>query len=469
MMSGIKKQIDLSGLPKKKHGEKEVIDWINSVNCKCKFTYDNIKGEIEIIEYDSKKSIFTIIYNDKIFQIKRDTLVNCYFGKLTNIRTNKFKIELNHEFKDDNRNIKIIDREYRKNKEITYKWYKYKCNKCGYEGWMVESSLTRGSNCTCCTNQVLAEGINDVATTHPHLVKFFANPDDAKTITYGSGSKVCVKCLDCGNIKKMWLYNLNRQGFSCDECGDGVKYPNKFIYAILNQLNIEYIKEYHPKWSQGRFYDVYIPSLNIIIEMDGALGHGKKDNSMSGQTKEESIKIDMIKDEQAKSHDINVIRIDCDYDYSKIDRHNYIKNNVLNSKLKNIVDLSKINWIDVENFCATNMVKTACELKRNHPNLYPYEIGLKLNLSHNTIIRYLKIGRKLGWCDYDEKQRYKKSSKKIKILKDGILIGVYESIRYVERNSEKICGVKLYGKGISNVCGNVTKQYHGFKFEYVDL
>lgn len=190
---------------------------------------------------------------------------------------------------------------------------------------------------------------------------------------------------------------------------------------------------------------------------------------MSGQTKEESIEIDRIKDKQAELNGINVVRIDCDYDDARLDRHDYIKNNVLNSKIKNIINLSKINWEDVEEFCSTNMVKTACELKRNNTNLYPYEIGLKLNLSHNTIIRYLKIGRRLGWCDYDEKLRYKNSSKKIKILKDDILIGVYESIRYIERNGEKICGVKLYGNGISNVCKNITKQYHGFKFEYVDV
>lgn len=275
-MSEIKKEIDLSELPRKRHGKNERIDWMSSVGRKCKFVYDDIKGEIEIISYDSKKGIFTIIYNDKISKITRDTLTNCYFGKLTSMRTNEFKAELNYTFKDYKRDITIIDREYREIKGITYKWYKYRCNVCKYEGWIVESSLIRGSNCVCCTNQILVEGINDVATTHPHLVKYFANPDDAKTITYGSGTKVNIKCQDCGYIKKMRLYNLYRQGVGCQECSDGIKYPNKFIYSVLNQLNIEYIKEYHTDWSNGRFYDVYVPSLNLIIEMDGGLGHGKK-------------------------------------------------------------------------------------------------------------------------------------------------------------------------------------------------
>lgn len=463
MSKKIYKEIDLSKLPRK--GTK--IDWKNSIGYKCKFIYDDIEGEIEIVGYEKEKGIFTVIYNNKEFKITRDTLVNCYFGKLTMRRTNEFKFKINHIFKDERHNMVIVCREYKESKGIIYKWYKYHCNNCGYEGWIVESSLVRGANCACCTNQVVVEGINDVATTHPYLIKYFENPNDAKNMVYGSGVKIRAKCKDCGHIKNMWIYNLDRQGFGCNECGDGIKYPNKFLYSILNQLNIDYIKEYHPKWALGKFYDVYIPSLKLIIEMDGGLGHGNKDTKYA--TKEESKNIDELKDNLANEHGIKVIRIDCNYDNSNMTRHNYIKNNIFNSEIKNILNLSIINWDNVESFCSTNIVKLACELKKNNPNLYPYEIGLKLNLSHSTIIRYLKIGRKLGWCNYDEKQRCKNSSKKIKILKGDDLIGIYESIRYIERNSKYICGVKLYGKGISNVCKHITNQYHGFKFEYVDV
>ena len=49
-------------------------------------------------------------------------------------RTPKFKLNVGMEFKDEKRNIVIIDREFRKNnKGCSEKWYKYKCNNCGWD------------------------------------------------------------------------------------------------------------------------------------------------------------------------------------------------------------------------------------------------------------------------------------------------------------------------------------------------
>ena len=85
---------------------------------------------------------------------------------------------------------------------------------------------------------------------------------------------------------------------------------------LLEQLNLEFETEYCPQWIDKSKYDFYIPSKNLIIEMDGAFHY--KDNKMSGQTKEKSKKIDNRKDELANKHGLKVIRIDCNYyDISK--------------------------------------------------------------------------------------------------------------------------------------------------------
>ena len=124
---------------------------------------------------------------------------------------------------------------------------------------------------------------------------------------------------------------------TCKCCGDGVKFPNKFAFNLLEQLGLDFVTEYSPKWIGRKSYDFYIPSLNLILEMDG--GFHNKDNKMSGQTKEESREIDDYKDKLAKEHGIEVVRIDCDY-YILTERATYIKQNILNSKLSTLFDLN---------------------------------------------------------------------------------------------------------------------------------
>lgn len=116
------KQIDLSNIPTRG----KLKDWKNSIGCKCSFIYEDISGEIEIIYYTYKK--ITIKYNDRTDTILTDSLISCSIGNLLGIRTNDFKIEIGTNFKDDKRDITIIDREYRTDtKGVKRKWYKYKC------------------------------------------------------------------------------------------------------------------------------------------------------------------------------------------------------------------------------------------------------------------------------------------------------------------------------------------------------
>lgn len=51
-------------------GNKGKINWIESIGCKVEFIYDDLKGFIEIIDYDKKKQRVTTKYNNAIFVIK---------------------------------------------------------------------------------------------------------------------------------------------------------------------------------------------------------------------------------------------------------------------------------------------------------------------------------------------------------------------------------------------------------------
>ena len=133
--------IDLSELPRWESGSnKGKINWKESVRYRCKFKYDDIEGEIEIVDYDRPKLIVQYLDYD-LFKITTGHFRDCQFGKLLKKITNEFKVEIGQTFKDNKRDLIIIDREYKTIKNIEYKYYRYYCNKCSNEDWILESSL----------------------------------------------------------------------------------------------------------------------------------------------------------------------------------------------------------------------------------------------------------------------------------------------------------------------------------------
>ena len=107
-------KIFLDNLPKKKWSNKEVINWENAKNKTVKFIYKNIEGELKIIKRLKNDKIL-IEYNNKEIKLPVNSLLYCQLGSLFSQKNGKFKINVGCTFKDDKRDIVIIDREYRKN------------------------------------------------------------------------------------------------------------------------------------------------------------------------------------------------------------------------------------------------------------------------------------------------------------------------------------------------------------------
>ena len=472
-----------NSLPKwSKNGKAKegTINWTESIGCKVKFIYDDIKGEVEIIDYKAKTHMLYIKYlNKKPYKIKTDNFQKCQIGELLNKRTGDFIYNIGDRFIDEKRDITIIDKKYIKDENQNKKYYRYHCNICNYnEGWMTESNITTKIGCSCCNGKTIVPGINDIPTTAPFMVQYFQGGyDEAKLYTKSSSHKIYPICPECGRIKtkKIEIYNIYMNHSIGCGCSDGQSYPFKILFNIFEQLKINFISEYAPKWIKPKRYDFYFKLNNkkYIVEMDGGLGHGNN-NILNGQTKEESKAIDDYKDELAKEHNIEVIRIDCDYGNNE--RLEYIKNNILSSKLVNILFLNNISWMECEKFALSNLIKKACEIKRDNPNMTTTEIGTIMNLNRTTINNYLKKGLKIwNWCNYNPKEELiksianngKKNGKPIEVFKDGKLLGVYPSACYVQDISEKEFGVKIFNGNISKVCNGERKHSQGYVFKYI--
>ena len=174
----------------------------------------------------------------------------------------------------------------------------------------------------------------------------------------------------------------------------------------------------------------------------------------------ESKFIDGEKDRLANEHDIEVIRIDCDY-YTIDTRFEYIKQNILeNKELNKLFDLSKMNWEKCNEFALSNLVKIACEYKKNNPKLTTTEIGKIMGGYNKAIIcRWLKQGDGI-WCDYNSK------GKQVEIFENKISLGIFPSASELDRQSKKLFGIHLDFRGISNSCLK-EKVYKGYTFKYV--
>lgn len=460
------------------HGKIGSINWKESIGYKVKFIYDDVEGEVEITGINKNK-LFIKYLNEPIFEIACNSFKQCMLGKLLGKVTNNFKVEIGTTYEDKKRNIKIIDREYRdktNNRGYTdkQKWYKYRCNKCGYEDWMTEGHLLEGNGCRPCGGTFLVVGYNDIPTTEPWMIPYFQGGyDEAKLYTRRSKKQILPICPSChkAHYKNISIDTLNySKGFKCVYCSDGIKYPEKLMFSILKQLNINFYPHKIFEWSNKKEYDFYIPSLEIIIETHG-LQHYKKQGWKSSKPLEEQKANDNYKEYLALINNINeYIIIDCRY--SELE---YIKQNILNSRLNELFDLSTINWSNVEEFALSNRVKEACDYCKNNPTMTPKSISDIMNMSRTTITKYLKIGTKLGWCEYDGKQRQRDNfrevaiskGKLIEIFKDGVSLGIHKNATDLERESEKLFGIKLLQSGISEVCLGNRKKHKGFTFKYI--
>ena len=438
------------------------IDWENSIGYKLKFIYNDIEGELEIIGYKREKNLsyVKVKYKNNISFIASSRLKKCQIGRIIGTYTGEFKLSIGDIIKDNKRDITLTDTRRDRNDQ-NKKHYKYKCNKCGYdEGWIRESRLLNGGGCTCCSHKTVVKGINDIATTDPWMIEYLVNKEDGYKYTSQSGKLIKVKCKNCGLEKEIKVKNLYAEhGVACERCSDGKSYPEKFMYNLLEQSNINFETQYSPQWGNGRRYDFYLPDYNIIIET-----HGEQHYNYSGfrRTLKEEQTNDSKKEMLAINNMINkYVIIDC-----RESNMQYIKNSIKNSYLNTILDLNTIDWKRVDELSTNSLVKCICDFYSI--NKVPIiELCKNFKLGRDTVRKYLKIGKELGWCDYDKEKNRRVScdSRKIRVPE---INEEFNTINECIREIHKKYNIKLSGGSVWLVLNGKRKHHKNLTFRYLD-
>lgn len=272
-------------------------------------------------------------------------------------------------------------------------------NECGYEWEVPPNRIMSGQGCPVCANKRLVVGVNSLAVRRPDLVKYFVDPDEAEHIFPGTHKKVALRCPDCGAERTMAAYQLTELGFSCTKCSDFLSIPNKMIRYVMDsfQNNLDVIcYEWTPAWANHQRYDVYFEfnDKKYTIEMQGQQ-HYDPAGWQCYRSLQEIQERDMFKKNEAIAHDIKTIIIDArksDFDY--------IFQNINNSLLGGLFDLTIIDVLDFKQKISSNLIKEVCTAFENRGNETLKQIADQFNISRDTVIKYLRIGHELGWCHY---------------------------------------------------------------------
>lgn len=307
-------------------------------------------------------------------------------------------------------------------------------------------------HCPYCLRRKVFVGETDMWTTDPDLAKMLLNHEDG--YKYFSTGSQCVDwvCPNCGNIINKQINQVRTSGLSCDICGDGMSFSEKFIYCMLLQLGCVFVHDRTTEWSGCKKYDFYIPDMSLIIEANGIQHYDDAfsfhDNQRS-RTLEEERENDKYKLRLAVDNGIkHYIQLDC-----RISSLDFIKNSILNSELSTLFDLSCVDWNECMYFTFKSTTILCGELW-NSGMKSTKKISEKTGIHISSVISKLKHCAQIGMCDYTP---YCERSKPIMCIETG---KIYNRPKDVERYG-------YHYPSVLQVCKGKLQTSGGFHWAYV--
>ena len=387
-------------------------------------------------------------------------------------RTKGFRYDIGEIIQTSTGKYEIIDHYYAPDKyRDNVNAAKYLC-RClihdDFEFELTENRITQGIGCPLCGNKKLIPGVRSLYDSYPELMKYVVDIEKAKMTTPSANKKILCKCPLCGTEKEILVGNLTKTGFSCPYCSDHISYPNKFVRCILKQLNINFIPEKSFDWSDGKIYDQYLLTQNIIIENHG-IQHYEETNQRFTSL-EEQVKNDELKQRLALKNGINeYIILDC-----RKSEKDFIKSSVMSSRLPIILNFqsSDIDWDFCDEIASTNSeFINVCNVYNNITKSLT-EIAELTKQNTHTVMGYLAKAASFGYCDYTKNVTAKET--RVNAIKDAHCIPIFCKTDNIYFYSKFECEQYYKSHGISSFNGrglyryiNDEKPYYDKTFKYI--
>lgn len=173
-------------------------------------------------------------------------------------------------------------------------------------------------------------------------------------------------------------------------------YSERFVFSIFIQAGINFIVQKEFKWLQNRWYDVYLPNYNAIVEIHGAqhfepIKLPDRDLKTGNEIHEECVKADKIKKDTALLNGLKYYIIDAR------------EQNNLYTEAKTTLDFinfSQVSEFECGKFAIHNTVKDVCELWNQGYQID--EISEKTGKSKQTVQSKLRLAAQYNLCFYDK-------------------------------------------------------------------
>lgn len=206
-----------------------------------------------------------------------------------------------------------------------------------------------------------------------------------------------LQCLNCN-----YTYQTREDRLSsCPVCGIRATESEKIVFSIFRQVNIKFEVQKEFDWLKLRWYDVYLPEYNSIVEIHG-LQHYKpiKMHDRSMKTALEQFEIcqqaDLLKKTSALEHGFNYYEINAS-----------VKENIFNEAKQtlNFLDFSNVSEFECMKFSIQNKIQKYCDYWNNGFSLE--EIAELTKSSKGTVQSKLRLGNTYNLCNYDKKDHCK--------------------------------------------------------------
>lgn len=390
--------IDLNSLPKTKVG----IDWRNVKNKTAQLLFDDKKYILKITSNKNSERQVSILLNDVEGMVNDANIkkikLSSFIPEQRVMYIYRYEVGDIVEFSESK--FKILKQLQLYGKDVNKTGYQIECLNCGYIHDKRQSSLDLERGCACCTGRITVKGINNANYLYPHIKQYLVNESDGDVLTpYDAHKPIKTKCPNCNYINdKSRMFMLCKE-FKCTQCMSGSR-GERVVSNMLKNGGYEYEPQFTIK---SYFYDFYIPSLNMLLEVDGEQ-HRQEVNHFK-TTLEKQLEIDRKKEELAVLLGYNFKRIE-------VDTYEDIKS--IAEKLY-FIDFDKNNLYD---YLLDNQLMEFVELYNNGIPMNKIE---KIIKKHKARVTYLaKLASTLGLIEYDkDDSKYRHSVRKIKCVTTG--------------------------------------------------
>ena len=207
--------------------------------------------------------------------------------------------------------------------------------------------------------------------------------------------------LECQNCKYIYTTRESRLS-SCPVCGIRSTYSERFIFSIFIQSKTDFEVQKEFEWLENRWYDVYLPKYNAIVEIHG-LQHYEpvklkdRENKPIEENFKECVESDKLKQDAAINNGLKYYVIDAR------EQDNLFKEA---QTILDFIDFSQVSELECGRFAIYNSVKDICDLWNSGKSIE--EISQILNKSIGVIQSKLRLGNKYNLCIYDKNVNMKK-------------------------------------------------------------